>query len=167
MVTDIGWSKAEGVPAMFSYLDEHGATSFYYKNVDEFLLMAPTDHPIIKATTTALEKKWGSNPVLGAMKVKPEAQEWRGYTFIRDRPRRALTIYMNRYLEQAVARHIPEMLASPSGRPSASLPKGVAVKDILGALRLPPAETRKPHSSTRSRSSIKALWVTLPSRSRC
>ena len=105
--------------------------------------MAPHGKPIVAATITSLEARWGSNPVLGKMKINYDAQEWRGYTFIRDRPRRALTIYMNRYIEQAVAHHLPEMLASPSGRPSAALPKGVTAKDVVSALRLPPAEERK------------------------
>ena len=85
---------------MYSYLDEDGVVSLFCKNVDEFLLMAPRGKPIVAATITSLEAKWGSNPVLGKMKINYDAQEWRGYTFIRDRPRRALTIYMNRYIEQ-------------------------------------------------------------------
>ena len=130
-MTDIGWTPAEGVPAMYTIVDASGKNSEFYKNVDEFLLMAPRGSPVIDATLDALNRAWGSNKELGKMKVSREAQEWRGYTIVRDRARGALTIYMNGYLEASVARHIPDMLASPRNRPSASLPKGVAVKDLL------------------------------------
>ena len=104
--------------------------------------MAPREAPVIDATLDALDRAWGSNKELGKMKVNREAQEWRGYTFVRDRGRRALTIYMNGYLDASVARHIPDMLTSARGRPSASLPKGVTIRDLLAQLRLPPAAER-------------------------
>ena len=143
VLTDLGWMAAEGVPAMYTTTDANGTVSELYKNVDEFLLMAPTDSPIIKATVDGLNDAWGSNEVLGKMKVDYNANEWRGYTFARDRAERATTIYMSNYLEAAVARHLPNMVRDKSTRPSANLPKGVTAKDVMCALKLPPAEKRE------------------------
>ena len=54
-VTDIGWTPAEGVPAMYTIVDKSGQSSEFYKNVDEFLLMAPREAPVIDATLDALD----------------------------------------------------------------------------------------------------------------
>ena len=143
VLTNMGWMTAEGVPAMYITTDANGIVSELYKHVDEFLLMAPTGSPIIKATVDGLNDAWGSNEVLGKMKVDYETTEWRGYTFSRDRAERATTIYMSNYLEAAVARHLPEMVKDKSTRPSANLPKGVTAKDVMCALKLPPAEKRE------------------------
>ena len=141
-LVDLGWSCAEGVPALYIIDAGDGVISECHKNVDEFLLLAKKDSPIIAATVNGMNDAWGSNPDLGRMKVEYEATEWRGYTFQRDRERRALTVYMASYLEAAVARWIPEMLTNKAARPSANVPKGVSIKEIFGALRLPPKGER-------------------------
>ena len=139
---DLGWNNAEGVPALYTIDVGDGIISELHKNVDEFLLLAKKGSPIIAATVDGMNDAWGSNPDLGKMKVEYEAKEWRGYTFQRDRGRGALTIYMSSYLESAVARWIPNMVTDKAARPSANVPKGVSIKDIFGALRLPPKDER-------------------------
>ena len=139
---DLGWNNAEGVPALYTIDVGDGIISELHKNVDEFLLLAKKGSPIIAATVDGMNDAWGSNPDLGKMKVEYEAKEWRGYTFQRDRGRGALTIYMSSYLESAVARWIPNMITDKAARPSANVPKGVSIKDIFGALRLPPKDER-------------------------
>ena len=62
-----------------------------------------------EATIAAMRAKWGQNDVLGDVRVEVEPSEWVGLTWFRDRARRALTVYMNKYVEEAVAQHAPEI----------------------------------------------------------
>ena len=66
--------------------------------------------------------EWGSNKVLGNIKVKHEPSEWLGVTWMRDRRRHALTMYMTKHIEDAVRR----------AKPSERAPRREAVFGRLG-----------------------------------
>ena len=142
VVEDLGWTPAEGVPALYTIDVGDGVRAELHKNVDEFLLIAKPGSPIVQATIDGMNAAWGTIAELGKMKVDMQASEWRGYTFARDYDTKCITIYMSSYLESAVARWIPEILTDKSTRPSANMPKGVSVKDVVLALLLPPAALR-------------------------
>ena len=60
----------------------------------------------------------------------------------RDRKRRALTLRMSQKVAQAVHEHLPEY-AQGASRRELNLPEGKKLREVLDALQLPPAETRK------------------------
>ena len=141
-IAAMGWSKAECVPNAFHFNTGNGVARLL-RNVDEFLLFTPTTaegKATKEATIAAMRAKWGQNDVLGDVRVEVEPSEWVGLTWFRDRARRALTVYMNKYVEEAVAQHAPE-IAREKNAITTRLKSGEA-RDMFDKLALAPKDKR-------------------------
>ena len=96
---------------------------------------------MLSTTVDMMRKEWGSNAMLGDIKVQYEPFEFLAKEIMRDVPGRRLTWYRTSAIEKAVLKHIPDI---ENNRPSRRIPKGSTFRSILDGLKMVPSSERTP-----------------------
>ena len=141
-LAEIGWRRAEDVPALWRYRSPQG-DAHLLTIVDDLLFSESdaTGHSIAEATIARLAERYGT---LDAVR---EPDSFAGYRIARADG--ALTLSMPQKIVEAARTHLPELL---SGEPTA-LPDGKKLHQMADALKLPkerPAKLSRRQVSTQA-----------------
>ena len=139
----MGFKQCEGIPCMHTFWKKgRDRPHVLIRLVDDFLLKVHKDPEFIDLFEAAMKKVYGQG-----VKFDREAKEYASYVWVRDRPRRALTVRQPAHPEQVVRRFFPQLLDGVRPSKSGELKKGENFHTLLDSLRLPPAEERNKHLS--------------------
>ena len=145
-----GWSPAENVPCCFTRRFVDGSDAYILIIVDDVLISEPhvpgERHPHACALHSQLEARYGK----GEVRLEHEPTSFVGFTILRDRSRRAMTISMAAPIEAAAREHIPEYVAGASLK-SLNIPEGKKLRDMIGSLAIMPADASKPRLTPQQR----------------
>ena len=141
-----GWLQAEGVPCMFTRSTGADVAVAIVIVDDIFVSEAKGSHAVAKLMHTQLERRYGK----GEVKIQHEPDSFAGYTILRDRSRRALTLTMASVIEAAAREHVPAYVAGAT-RAEMGLPTGKRMQVLSDGMRLPPPAERAPKLSAQQR----------------
>jgi hypothetical protein len=145
-----GWTAAENVPCCFHRTLPEGSNAYILIIVDDVLIseshVPGGRHPLACALHSQLEARYGH----GEVRIEHEPTSFVGFTILRDRSRRAMTISMAAPIEAAAREHIPEYVAGAS-LSSLGIPEGKKLRDLIDSLTLLPDDPSKPRLSPQQR----------------
>ena len=127
-----------------------GSDAYILIIVDDVLISethVPGDrHPHACALHSQLEARYGA----GEVRLEHEPTSFVGFTILRDRFRRAMTISMAAPIEAAAREHIPDYVNGASLK-SLGIPEGKKLRDLIDSLTILPCDASKPRLTPNQR----------------
>ena len=131
-ILSLGWSRCEGVPAMYSFQQAGGTPASMITIVDDFLI-AGQGTEVAQATCRALKDKFKE------LSTQNEPDSFAGYKVARDRAKRAITLSMPQKIIEAARTHLPQVFESEA---KVDVLKGSKLMDVADGMALDP-DTRE------------------------
>ena len=152
-----GWVPAELIPCLYTRETTDGRRAILITIVDDILIAETGDsYDSADLALTQLQGRYGE------VKSQREPDSFVGYTILRDRERRALTINMAEKIEATAKEHIPEYLEHGSLK-KMGIPEGAKLRKMAEDMTLEPMgedgkAARTPHSRIVQSIAGKVRW---------
>ena len=128
-----GWTPADNVPCLLTCELPDGTRAQMLTIVDDILIMET------KGSKAAVDRLYSQlTRRYGKVKIERDPTSFVGYTILRDRERRALTVTMASPIAAAAKEHIPEYVDGKTLK-EMGIPEGAKLRQMAEALTLEPA----------------------------